>query len=262
MTTVANTYSLKQKPNSYYQSLYSHSFTSSLQTGNYVQHFGVTSKLFEMLQLQFPESKQEKFYDIYYDTENYQLAKKNYWLRNRSPENELEEDIWSLKRCTINPNNSGTLSVEEWKITSDITQILSDVLSEYTRKTECDDEIIGGFKIIGIALFPTTRIIFKDSNYFLYVEYLSFGNSKTKTLTGGLKFTSPKIIDDDQEIMDLLKVESGLITPVRSKIIEKINEENPELYEELQCVAQLIPALDYEISHKLNEELPLITLPE
>ena len=262
MATVPNTYSLKQKQSSYYQSLYSHSFTSSLQTGNYVKHFGVTSKLFERLQLQFPESKQEKFYDIYYDTENYQLAKNNYWLRNRSLENDLEQDMWSLKRCTTNPNNSATLNVEEWKIISDITKILSHVLSDYTRKTECDDEIIGGFKIIGIALFPTTRIIFNDSNYFLYVDYLSFGNSKTRTLTGGLKFTNPKFIDDDLEIMDLLKVKSGLITPVRSKIIEKINEENPELYEELQCVAQLIPSLDYEISHKLNEELPLITLPE
>ena len=57
MTTVTNTYSLKQKRNSYYQSLYSHSFTSSWQTGNYVEHFGVTSKMFEKLQLQFPESK-------------------------------------------------------------------------------------------------------------------------------------------------------------------------------------------------------------
>lgn len=75
-------------------------------------------------------------------------------------------------------------------------------------------------------------------------------------LFGGLKFKNRKSIDG--YVLTLLK-ESGLISPVRSKINEKINEENFGL---LKMISERIPNLDYKTSHLVKNRLIMMSLPE
>lgn len=109
-----------QKPDLNYQSLHSQLYFNTLTTGHYV-HFGVSSRLFEKLQLQFPNSEEERFYDIYYDTKDFQLARNSLWLKCRSPEDENLPDTWSLKECIINSIYPESLNIDEWKSSSVIS---------------------------------------------------------------------------------------------------------------------------------------------
>jgi uncharacterized protein YjbK len=102
------------------------------------------------------------FYDVFFDTEDFTLAKQNLWLRERTFEGS-DKGVWSLKACKIETSN--IIHVYEFTQQEHIVKILQDVLENYGTdgKSLCDDPIIGSFLINPIGIFTTNRVTFEDS---------------------------------------------------------------------------------------------------
>lgn len=206
-----------------------------------IHHFGVGEKLLEELQLKYQNSSHEMFCDVYFDTEEFTLAKQNLWLRVREFEEEADVDaednvdvqsVWSLKKCNVNDSTTD-IHVFEYSQNDSIIQILNAVLKDFVTdgSSMCDDPIIGKFHLIPIGIFPTHRIVLKKNPFKFYVDCSGINFSKKFCLVGGISFSN----ENDMGEMDSFLIHSdGYYPGVRSKIVEELCLYESSLYQELQ----------------------------
>lgn len=206
-----------------------------------IHHFGLSEKLLEELQLKYQNSSHEMFCDVYFDTEEFTLAKQNLWLRVREfEEQEADVDaeenvdvqldtVWSLKKCNVNDSTTD-IHVFEYSQNDSIIQILNAVLKDFVTdgSSMCDDPIIGKFHLIPIGIFPTHRIVLKKFPFKFYVDCSGINFSKK---VGGISFSNE---NDIGEIDSFLIHSDGYYPGVRSKIVEELCLYESSLYQELR----------------------------
>lgn len=253
----------------------------------YMHHFGITKELLKTLQQKYEVDwkekycgKFERFEDCFYDTKDFQLMKKNYWLRMRSTTIAYKDkpDIeWSLK--TTKPmkseDDSGSFLVTEWSEFSDIEielrKILSSTVIEY-----CDGFIsfqeefksLRELSLTVVEFFPTTRLVLEDnSDYKFYIDCSSENLSDTWFLLAGVKFINRTKLLHLEDFFSSYQAKKGYSAPVMSKIVQVISwmdgnaGEGKEVYPELLRNNFVLENERYSEKHIYSDEDPFFPLP-
>jgi hypothetical protein len=196
-------------------------------------HFGLTQDALEKLHAKYLIQKRELTFVRYYDTKDYRLLQRNWWL--------MEVDVspnatsWVLKQCD-KVDKGGFVAYEQYGEDSVRKKLRSVGLG---RKQSLDD-----FLGPPIASFLNTRYTFLEGNISLYVDVAAFGNDFY--LLGTLDISSDTTTTD---LPDLSSV--PIFQPVRSKVVEFLWCRKPELYRILEK-SDFVPSVSFFSAEGLN----------
>ena len=233
---------------------------NQLGKSSFVHHFGVSDDLWNAIKTKYSElwqdgkfnGKTEEFVDSFYDTKDYILTRKNFWLRRRSfLSGEPKAPEWSLK--TTEKNEISLCVVKEWKDEKTIRALLKDLLNSG------DNErlLLNSFSLGIVVFFPTTRLIFEETDGVkFYVDCAGERYSKTWFLLGGIKFQNSF---ETSKFKDLKK--QGYGPNVMSKIVQVLSWMTPEVFACLQEKGVVMKKNQYSECHIKSDGNPIFPFP-
>lgn len=167
---------------------------------------------------------EKTFTDIYFDTADYSLTTKDYWLRCRDGKYELKI-----------PLNDGKMSqdrdLDQYKELETEEEIRK-VLDIKENKSFEEDLKDNGY--IPFCTITTTRKKYKKNKFIIDLDTLDFGYS-----IGEIELMvedESKIEEAHDEIMNFAKENNLEIAPVRGKVLEYLHRNSPSHYEALHAL--------------------------
>lgn len=226
----------------------------------YVHHFGINDKLLEeikdLFHKKWEDGEKEEFIDDFFDTKDFKLVSKNLWLRRRCFKNSVNKDGWSIKTTNI---ENGYLKIKEYNDEAQITRVLADYLNFKLDETCLENDvysILNKYSISLVEIFPTTRIILKETETFkFYIDCSGEGYSNTWFLIGGIQAHSIS------EISKFLEFQNKLFQlSVMSKFLQIISWIDQHLFDNLVKI-KAVPQNLYSDSHIRSDSNPIFELP-
>jgi len=161
------------------------------------------------------------FTDIYYDTKDYSLTLKDYWLRFRDGKAELKVPVKKENNTFINQYEEIT---DEDKIRQKINipkvkDLISDLnVNNYNPFCKC----------------KTTRTKYKKDIFSIDLDFVDFNDFSYNIAEVEIMIEKETTIDDAVEKINIFAKENNLkLESVKGKVIEYINRKIPHLYSEL-----------------------------
>jgi len=161
------------------------------------------------------------FTDTYYDTENYYLTLKDYWLRFREGKAELKVPLEQKNDTFINQYEE---IVDEKRI------------REKLGIRECNN-LLNDLNMTGYSPFctcKTTRTKYKNNIFSIDLDFVDFGDFTYNIAEVELMVESEKDVDGAlDKISNFAKEKKFKIESVRGKVIEYLKRKKPEHYNKL-----------------------------
>ena len=161
------------------------------------------------------------FTDIYYDTKDYSLTLKDYWLRFRDGRAELKVPVKKENNTFINQYEEIT---DEDKIRQKINipkvkDLISDLnVNNYNPFCKC----------------KTTRTKYKKDIFSIDLDFVDFNDFSYNIAEVEIMIEKETTIDDAVEKINIFAKENNLkLESVKGKVIEYINRKIPHLYNKL-----------------------------
>lgn len=161
------------------------------------------------------------FTDIYYDTKDYSLTLKDYWLRFRDGKAELKVPVKKENNTFINQYEE---IINEDKIRQKINipkekDLISDLnVNNYIPLCKC----------------KTTRTKYKKDIFSIDLDFVDFNDFSYNIAEVEIMIEKETTIDDAVEKINIFAKENNLkLESVKGKVIEYINRKIPHLYSKL-----------------------------